>query len=355
MNARHCTGYAATLLAGLLIAGCPDPNFDGDPNNGEPNTNGNGSTSRPDPVLYGDGSAGTWTAPGSLRLGDAGERDLNFENFIVPADVTLTIQSGTVIRCTGDFVVNGAIVVQTGADGGDRKGFDATTLSGSARTASAGLSTRAAGSGEVGPPGAERSAGEGGTGLSEFESVNTFVIGTLGGGGGGAALASGGAGGGAFAVIAAGAIEVRGEITLDGASAESGGGGGAGGLLVLASRSRVEVAAGAAILARGGAGGPATENSGPGGGGSGGIIHLIAPEIAADGDFSAAGGPPGAEAEVGSIVAEIRSGGGGGGALGGNGGSGGDVDASDAASATQAAAGSDGFILQSRRLPTARL
>ena len=69
--------------------------------------------------VYGDGSAGSRTISQDLRLGDQGDTNLQCVDFTIEAGVTLTVQSGTVIRCTGTFINLGRIVVQTGTEGGD--------------------------------------------------------------------------------------------------------------------------------------------------------------------------------------------------------------------------------------------
>lgn len=49
--------------------------------------------------------------------------NFQFTDFSVAAGVTLTVPSGTVIRCTGTFTNNGTIVVNTGAPGGSADGW----------------------------------------------------------------------------------------------------------------------------------------------------------------------------------------------------------------------------------------
>ncbi|NUQ50546.1 MAG: hypothetical protein HUU27_11615, partial [Phycisphaerae bacterium] len=179
----------ALLSGGLVLAlavaliGCPeltpDPNNPAgsdtkNPDDGEPNggatSNGNDDDDDDDdqpatpivnPAVYGDGSAGSVVILFDQRLGDDGNFNTQFVDFTVAQGVTLTVQSGTVIRCTGRFQNWGRIVVQHGADGAGRSGIDSSSLAIATQEAAAGIATRAAGSGEVGSPSAERSGGGG--------------------------------------------------------------------------------------------------------------------------------------------------------------------------------------------------
>src|SRR5204863_7637363 len=58
---------------------------------------------------------GTRTVDSSGALIDDNNQ---YASFTVPSGVTVTIPSGTVIRCTGTFTNNGTIVVDPGAKGG---------------------------------------------------------------------------------------------------------------------------------------------------------------------------------------------------------------------------------------------
>ncbi|MBW7907119.1 MAG: hypothetical protein LC135_15300 [Phycisphaerae bacterium] len=371
----------ALLSGGLVLAlavaliGCPeltpDPNNPAgsdtkNPDDGEPNggatSNGNDDDDDDDdqpatpivnPAVYGDGSAGSVVILFDQRLGDDGNFNTQFVDFTVAQGVTLTVQSGTVIRCTGRFQNWGRIVVQHGADGAGRSGIDSSSLAIATQEAAAGIATRAAGSGEVGSPSAERSGGGGGQGLSQFESAGQLIVAVKAGGAGGASMTSGGTGGGGFLVLAGGELLNAGEIRAPGGDGAGGSGGGAGGLVVLASLARVENASGASIVADGGAGGASTSDSGPGGGGGGGIVHLFAPVVVADGAVSVAGGAPGEAGPAGSVTASLRSGGGGGGAAGGSGGRGGAVSSGDTGDALEGQGGGQGFFIQSRFNPTA--
>src|SRR2546425_2515539 len=77
------------------------------------------------PRIFGDGSAGARVIDASQNLRQGGVGDVNFQytDFTVNPGVTLTIQSGLVLRCTGSFVNNGTIVIKTGASGGQNAFF----------------------------------------------------------------------------------------------------------------------------------------------------------------------------------------------------------------------------------------
>jgi hypothetical protein len=367
---------AAVLAISGLILGCPMmvPPGDGS-SNGEPNAN-TGQPLQPDTVLttgdvesiaekiaakfalqrvYGDGSAGSRTVSGDIRLGDQGGTNTQYVDFVVEEGVVLTVQSGTVIRCFGRFENHGTIVVQTGAEGGARSGIDSSTIFATQRAAETGAGTQAAASGEAGLGTGEQSGGFPGVGLSEFESRQLLLPGVRAGGSGGAALAEGGDGGGSFVVIAQDEIVNDGLIFADGESATSGNGGGGGGVVVLASRGSVTNTSEGGISALGGDGGGSTGEAGPGGGGGGGIVHMLAPEITDDGVVVVDGGAAGATGSAGSVTASIRSGGGGGGATGGHGGAGGGVGSSSVDTPGDAERGNAGFLLKSEVDPTALL
>ncbi len=303
--------------------------------------------------IFGNGSSGARTISSDASFASAGDANDQYTDFIVDTGVTLTVPSGTVIRCTGQFINRGTIVVADGAVGGERSGVDTSSFDPSGRPAQPGVSTRVAGNGEVGTDAAARAGGLAGGGLSEFESAVTLDIGVNAGGAGGAAFAAGGGGGGGFTVIAQGEITNSGAINARGAAGAVGGGGGGGGVVILASGTRVTQAAGASISVKGGDGGASGAAEGPGGGGSGGIIHFLAPDISNGGTTDVTGGAAGALGVAGSVTAAMRSGGGGGGATAGNAGAGGAVSAGAAADPAAAEGGSAGFILQTVTDPKA--
>lgn len=325
--------WATIGLAGLLF-GCPLPHNGGDNGGNNGGSNGDGLTL--DEVravaeqisrarVFGDGSMGTRRVSSDVRLGDDGDVNTQYVDFEVPEGVTLTVQSGTIIRCTGTFINRGAIIVQDGAEGGRRTHFS-SSVNGVTQLPQAGIATLGAGAGPVTDDNQTAlGGGVGAIGLSEFESRGRTFPTTLAGGGGAPALGDGGGGGGGFLILAGGDIRNEGTIQAPGADGQGGGGGGGGGQIILASRTRVIQTAAGMAMATGGNGGPATDNSAPGGGGGGGIVHFIAPEVQDSGQIVVDGGSPGEPGEEGSLTASIRSAGGGGGGSGGAGGNGGSV------------------------------
>ncbi|RMF71248.1 MAG: hypothetical protein D6744_18300, partial [Planctomycetota bacterium] len=268
---HRCVTFCLLVACFASLAGCPvavPPDDSGNANGGTANTNSNGpggdnanlnSNGAEQPLddgltatearqiaedvalaaVYGDASAGTLRVTEDIRLGDQGDVNMQFEDVIIETGVTLTVQSGTVIRCRGTFENRGSIVVQTGAEGGGRAGVDASTQVVSENPPQPGISTLAAAGGEAGDSTAERSGGAEGTGLSEFESRANLSVGVLAGGGGGAGAALGGDGGGGFTVVAAGAIRSQGEVMALGDDGANGSGGGGGGVVIFASRTSI--------------------------------------------------------------------------------------------------------------------
>jgi hypothetical protein len=303
-------------------------------------------------TLYGDGSSGARTIAADARFETEDDANQQWTDFTVEEGVTLRVQSGAVIRCSGSFVNRGTILVESGAQGGDRSGFDSSTAQGAERPAALGINTLGAAGGEVGDTSAERAGGAGGDGISEFEARVTLRLGLRAGSGGAAALTSGGAGGGGLTVLALGTIENLGTIMADGAdSTESGGGGGGGGVILLASAEAIMNDSSAGLMARGGAGGAAGSAVGPGGGGGGGLIHLIAPVILDQGVMDVTGGDAGAIAAGAMVTADMRAGGGGGGGSAGAGGDGGGVPDGAMTPPGAATAGSAGRALHTLRNP----
>ncbi len=309
--------------------------------------------------LFGDASSGDLTLDGGADWSTAGAAPLvlNFRNFIVPAGATLRVPSGTVVRCTGDVVIDGALVAMNGALGGDVD-FNAENADlfqfPAIRTPDAGVARGPAGFGEIDDAGRDARPGTGGAGLAELQARGLRAP-LLGGGGGGGDRA--GDGGAALTLVARGAITVNGTISANGGPAlGAGGGGGAGGVLILAAGQAVTLAG--AIAARGGAGGavgtitigdganavPVLAVAG-GGGGGGGIVHLIAPSITVQPTAAVdiTGGPGGLGLRT--VAAITRMGGGGGGGAGGSGGNGGAVLADNTAGT--GAPGANGLFLQS--------
>jgi len=300
---------------------------------------------------YGDGSAGSKTVASNEALRDS---NMQYGDFTIAAGVTLTVQSGTVIRCTGTFTNNGTIVVASGTEGGLRQGIDASSITGATQPPEPGISTLSAAAGEAGDDTSSRIGGPGGTGISDVEGGGTLDIGVKAGGSGAAGLdTKGGDGGGGFTVLAQTAITNAGEITADGGDGGDGAGGGGGGVIVLASAGSVTNTAGATITADGGDGGTSSSSQGPGGGGGGGLVHFLAPTITDSGAVSVGGGSAGATGAAGSLTAALRTGGGGGGATAGNGGDGGIAPAGANADPGDGQGGVSGFFLLGEFDPTA--
>lgn len=268
--------------------------------------------------IFGDGSAGAKVVATSTTLVDT---NLQYTDFTVDTGVTLTVESGTIIRCTGTFTNNGTINVITSVFGGifdSGAGFNGAGLQAFSEAHPA-LSIRTAESGEVNPVNTTFTAGgRRGRGLTVFQAHQLFEPGVFGGGGGaGNALlnAFGGRGGGTIVVLAQKSVvnSFNAAISANGGFAQiDGTGGGAGGVIVLASPG--SITNNGALNANGGAGGPSDAFTAPGGGGSGGIIHLVTPSVLATGTLSVTGGAAGT---IGVNVQNApRSGGGGGGSLG---------------------------------------
>ena len=292
--------------------------------------------------VYGDGSAGDREVSGALAFNDSNPQ---YQNFTVQAGAVLTVPTGTVIRCRGNFLNNGRIVVSPGQRNSPKFAED-----GEAATAGPFASDEAPG-------------GAGGEALTEGAARALLRPGLLTAGDG--AYAAGdigrGLGGGSFAVICQGLVSngSTGEITAPGLTpANPANGGGGGGLVILASDSRVENLG--VIQADGGAGSDFIPDTGQfgiasGGGGGGGIVHLIAPEVQQTGSISVAGGSGGIAGPVGSLTALFKLGGRGGGGSGGAGGNGGAANPGSFGdgSCTAGASGNNGRVFETAANPAA--
>lgn len=271
--------------------------------------------------VYGDGSSGAFTVSGAQTLFNTSSM---YTNVVINSGATLTVPSGTVIRCTGTFTNNGTITVAYGAPGGRSVGTDATTIMSAYIPPHPGVSPRAASSGESGDSSALRTGGIGGSGLSTFQAGILRYPGPFAGGAGaGGMSATGGQGGGSLVVLCSGAITNNGTINADGEDGSAGAGGGGGGVIILASKTSVTSAAAGSILARGGDGGDSTTATGPGGGGGGGVVHIMSQSLDLQSNVEISGGSPGAVSV--DISSSPRVGGPGGGGSGGSGGNGGAI------------------------------
>jgi hypothetical protein len=299
--------------------------------------------------IYGDGSAGAKTLAADATLADA---NLQYTDFTVNAGVTLTVESGTTIRCTGTFTNRGTIVVGSGARASEHHAFVGTT-DGTQAPAHPGVALRSAGVGELGATGVLRAGGQSGLALSAFQARQLVRPGATAGGAGASRYGGGlGAAGGGSLVVLGGTAVVHADgatITAAGADGGIGQGGGAGGIVILASKGSVTSAG--TIDARGGGGGPSNVFAGVGGGGGGGIVHFLAPTVIAPGTVTVTGGTAGVAGAAGSVTATPHQGGGGGGASGGNGGDGGSISLDDTPNA--GGDGAAGLSLTTSADPTA--
>lgn len=310
--------------------------------------------------VYGDGTAGalhvmnsaSWLGP---TPGGPANGNYMFTDVTIDAGVTLTVESGTTIRCTGAFVNHGTLSVGTGTSGGLTPANEVPSAPGR------GLAIVVATNGEEVPYAAttaSRRAGRG-FGLHVNEARSVLHPSYQAGGGGGASGASdstGGRGGGAVVILAAGGITVdaTGSIAAVGGTGTLGGGGGAGGFVVLASSSAITIAGTIDVSGAVGADGDATtENIAPGGGGTGGVIHLLAPTLTTSAaTFAKSGGTPGA-VPVATLAATKGASGGSGGALSSQAGFGGYFNVSAGTVTIQPGGpGSPGFVLQDAVDPT---
>jgi len=245
---------------------------------------------------FGDGSSGALTVSSSQDWTDAGgdapaDDGLLFTDITINSGQTLTVPSGTILRCTGTFTNDGTLAVDFG-----QKGSSITN----------------------GPDLLSRDRGENLTGNGNWNVVGepydevvlrqlldpNAVTGQAGGIGN--IWNGGGSGGGSVVILCETGIDNSGgTIDAAGGNAETvgdgtqctftgsgcdltaatdidddqrgGGGGGSGGLVVMATSGTI--AAGTVELGGGNGanGGNSTTSTSGGGGGGGGVLHLIAP------------------------------------------------------------------------------
>ncbi len=299
-----------------------------------------------DMSVYGDGSAGAKT------FGTETLSDMNAMYTNVTVTGTLTVPSGTVIRCTGTFVNNGTINVSFGTDS-----------SNTVTPAHPGISLAPAGIGGEGTTSSDIVGGKGGIGLPESSAALLRYPGAAAGGASGGS--SGRRGGGALTILCKNGITNAGTINADGQQPPSGGvfsvfpavGGGGGGVVILASATSIILTSGSTVSAAGGAGSAPVNPVGfvtmtSGGGGGGGIVHLLAPSITTTGaNINVSGGAGGAAGGL-SNPPTSRQSGPGGGASGGNGGNGATFDNGTPNSSPAGSPGSNGHIITSVLDPT---
>lgn len=296
-----------------------------------------------DVSLYGDGSDGPLVLDADADL----QALRNPTDVLVREGVTVTVASGTTIRCTGSFENRGRIVVLPGSPGGG-----VTALVGSVpgqleppfATVERGDAREAAQVPSVRDQEAV-SGGRGGVGLgTHVHSLPLSHYRSGGGGGAGTLGAVGGAGGGLLRVVARGPIRNGGRIEAPGGrglvnrsglpgGTGAGAGGGGGGIVILASGTSVDNtvpangnggAATGTIDVSGGDGGTPDLSGGGGGGGGGGLVVLCAPSVPSNGVMDLANGltASGNLQNDDPSPVTIWAGGGGGGACVGDGGEG---------------------------------
>lgn len=325
--------------------------------------------------VYGDGSAGPLVISSNIdwSVNSPVDNNLQFTNFSVDSGITLTVPSGTVIRATGNVLINGSIIVKPGAAGGSNRLSSDSVNNGSVSVLSWAISPPVEGpfsfsAAQLGQRNNGTSVlligGQGGSSLIQDSSnlggptsLLGYRFGTRAGSGG--AGFSGGAGGGVLTVIAKGNItnSLGAFIDATGNSGGTGSGGGGGGAIIFASSTSI-INSGI-LQARGGIGGSAANATsagilsfGNGGGGGGGVIHLISPVITS-GAVDLSGGAAGSTAT--QLTEAFRCGGGGGGASGGRGGNGGDIPAGVSVNSVGSSAGTSGELVQTIADPTSIL
>lgn len=297
--------------------------------------------------IYGDGSAGALTVASSTSLNTV---DTQYTDVTINAGTTLTVQSGTVIRCTGTFTNNGTISVATYANGGTHGTSNGALLTVQSGAAHPGIGTSSASNGAFGDNTATVYGGGESGGLTQSQARQILKPGPFGGGGGGAGYLSGANGGGTLTVLCKGAVANNGTISANGASTSVvyGDGGGGGGVVILASQASVTNAAAGVINVKGGDGSASMASAGAGGGGGGGWTHFIAPVINSTGTINVNGGQAGPTST--QVTNSPRFGGGCGGSSFGSGGLGGAVFMTNTPNAGQA--GDAGIALETLTDPT---
>ena len=262
-------------------------------------------------TTYGDGSAGNLVIAGAVDWSASAPANNNyqFNDLTINAGATLTILSGSVIRCNGTFTNNGTINVLPGVPearwaGHPDDGYPRTQ--GFTENVKHAFNYQAlVATFHFGQKGGSNGADGGHTGLENF----------------------GGSGGGTLVIRAKTAFNNAGTINAAGGNGylgsantdTSGPGGGGGGFILIISDGNASNTG--TINVKGGNGSaPGTaDDDHAGGGGGGGMIHIVSPNAnAVAGTFNVAGGTAGVEPG-----GNLGTGGGEGGAGAGNGGEGG--------------------------------
>lgn len=282
--------------------------------------------------FYGNGACGDLTIAQNSIFHDPG---CQYRNITIQAGATLSVVSGSIIRCSGSFTNNGTISVDPGVIGGQIDGISSLAIVPAMQPAHPGNSTGAAGSGAIVSSSTGTAAG--GTRSQGNNGISTGLLAPalVGGGGGGAAYSPGGRGGGALTILSKGLINNTGTISANGqAGTGFGAGGGAGGVVTLASQTRVVQTGTVSVVGGGGGNTTTLLNLGDGslvavsagGGGAGGLIQIFAPELGLVGGANlVSGGSAGTVNDSAIGISNLLIGGGAGGssimARGGAGGS----------------------------------
>ena len=289
--------------------------------------------------FYGDGSDGPLDVAFDTQI----EPLRNYTDVLIRTGVTVTVPSGSTIRCTGTFENRGTIRVLPGSPGAGR--LNATTNL--AAQVEPPLTQAERGDSFAAPevPAALFQApvtgAKGGVGIGVAVQALPLSYYRRGGGGGSGTLgAIGGDGGGLVRVLArgpvynGGLIESRGGTptinrTGIGGGAGGGAGGGGGGIGILASGTSVDngapanangAVASGTVDVTGGSATTADPSGGGGGGGGGGLAIFCAPAVPTNGTIGLFGGL--SAFQTFATGSTIWAGGGGGGACVGNGGDG---------------------------------
>ncbi len=294
---------------------------------------------------YGNGSRGDLIVSSTTNFSDANPQ---YQNITINSGATISLPSGSILRCTGNLINNGTIFVQTFAKGGQPITVNTNILFPDFAPPHPGISRLSAGLGQYANAGGINvNGGYHGNGIAQAAATLLYP-GPTGGGAGAAGGGPGGDGGGTVTILCNGSIQNNGSIIATGNAVNSGAGGGAGGIVILASKTSISNPG--TINVKGTTGGDSYANSGAGGGGSGGIVRLISPSITNSGSILLQGGASGS---TGLLVNSSRHGGGGGGACGGDGGDGASVNASNQQSG--ATAGQAGQLIINLTDPTTLL
>jgi hypothetical protein len=269
--------------------------------------------------IYGDGSAGALNVTSSITLPGTNHQ---YTNISIASGVTLTVPSGTVLRCSGTFTNSGTLAVSSsGGFGTIEVSSTAATGAPTLRVPGYGVALGPAGAGEFGSNTINLFGGGPASGLSagQASAIRYPPPASCGSGAGGGFFgATGGSSGGAVVVLCRNNILINpsGIITANGLNGSGGSGGGAGGIVILASKTNITNSG--TISVNGGNGGSSTQEGAAGGGGGGGIIHLIAPTVFSAGSLNRSGGGTGLTTVP--PANSPRFGGGAGGSCGGSGG-----------------------------------